>query len=55
MTKEARQLDEQHYPELQLVEPEIKTRRERLMEAYERLGKGMEVVIEKRKSKPPSE
>jgi hypothetical protein len=50
MNKPASQLNDQSYPELQLVEVERpKTRKERLMEAYKRLSDGLDVVIERHK------
>ena len=52
MNKPAHQLNDQSYPELQLVQLETKTRRERLMEAYKKLSDSLDIVIERQKQKP---
>ena len=55
MNKPASQLNDQHYPELQLVELETKTRKERLMEVYKRLSDGLDAVIERQKKLNPKQ
>lgn len=51
MNKPVQPLNDQGYPELQLVELETKTRKERLMEAYKRLSDGLDIVIERHQKK----
>jgi len=55
MNKPAHQLNDESYPELQLIKLETKTRRERLMEAYKKLSDSLDVVIERHNKQNSSE